>query len=142
MGSLISREQALRTKPAIPLVEWQALFDAVDHGRVDLAVLAELPLPLRTLRRSEMAKAWLATHNLPRGGHFQPLRGRLLRLPTCNGSWHNLGRRTLGMEPPLSTHFFRAPKVARLLPRAMVKDPFFVSKCPIPGALPAFSSTA
>ena len=87
-------------------MERQALLDPVDHGLVDLAYLAQLALPLRTFRRSEMAQARLTTQDLARGGHFQPLGSRFLRLATCDGSWHNLGRRTLGIELRLSTAFY------------------------------------
>src|SRR6478735_9127836 len=72
---------------------------------MDLAHLTELAFPLRTFGRSEMAQARLTTQDLACGGHFQPLGSRFLRLATCDGSWHNLGRRTLGMEPRLSTAF-------------------------------------
>src|SRR4051794_25106893 len=99
MCPLKLRRQALRTAAMFVLDERQEFLDPVDHGLVDLAYLAELALALRTLGRSEMAQAWLATQDLPRGGHFQPLGSRFLRLATCDGSWHNLGRRTLGIEP-------------------------------------------
>ena len=100
------RRQALRTAATFALRERQEFLDPVDHGLVDLAYLAELALALRTLGRSEMAQAWLTTQDLACGGHFQPLGSRFLRLATCDGSWHNLGRRTLGIELRLSTAFY------------------------------------
>jgi hypothetical protein len=53
--------------------ERQALLDAVNHRLVDLADFAEAALPLRTLARCEMAQARLATQDLARRGHFEPL---------------------------------------------------------------------
>ena len=55
------------------LRERQALFDAIDHGLVDLAVFAELALALGALARSEMAKTRFTAHDLAGGGHFEPL---------------------------------------------------------------------
>ena len=73
------------------LGERQALFDAIDHGLVDLAVLAELALPLRAFARCEMAQPRLATKDLARAGHFEPLCSGLFGLTTCDRSWHIFG---------------------------------------------------
>ena len=57
----------------VRLCERQALFDAIDHGLVDLAVFAELALALGTLARSEVAKTRFTAHDLACTGHFEPL---------------------------------------------------------------------
>ena len=59
----------------VRLREREALFDTVHHCLVDLTVFTELALALRALARCEMAETRLATHDLPRGGHFEPLCG-------------------------------------------------------------------
>ena len=97
------RRTGARTGCLVRLREREALFDAVDHGLVDLAVLAELALALRALARSEMAKTRLASHDLPRRGHFEPLGDSFLRLATCDGSWH--GARKVAVEVGLATTF-------------------------------------
>ena len=71
--------------------ERQALFDAVDHGLVDLTGLPELALALRALARGEVAQAWFAAHEFARPGHFDTLRSGFFRLATCNGSRHGAG---------------------------------------------------
>ena len=55
------------------LRERHALFDAGNHGLVDLADLAETALPLRTLARCEMAQTRLTTQDLACRGDFEPL---------------------------------------------------------------------
>ena len=57
----------------VRLREREALLDAIHHGFVDLAVLAELAFPLRAFARGEVAQPWLASQDLARGGHFEPL---------------------------------------------------------------------
>ena len=93
-------EQVAGSGAAMSLGERQALFDAIDHGRMDLAILAKLPLLLRAFARGEVAKAWFATHEFARPGHFDALHSGFFRLATCNGSWHrgghSSGRRASG----------------------------------------------
>jgi hypothetical protein len=71
--------------------ERQALFDAIDHGFVNLAVLAELALLLGAFARGEMAQTRFATHEFARPGHFDALGSGFFRLATCNGSRHGAG---------------------------------------------------
>ena len=72
--------------------------DDSDHARpvgklafarlVEEPLAAELALALRALARCEVAEARLASHDFSRRGHFEPLGNGLLRLATCDGSWH------------------------------------------------------
>ena len=71
---------------------------------MDLAVFAELALPLGALARCEMAKAWFAAHDLARTSDFEPLCSGLFRLSTCDGSWH--GARKVAVEVGLAITFW------------------------------------
>jgi hypothetical protein len=73
-------------------VEGQTLLDAIDHGLMDLANLAELPLLLRAFARGEVTEAWLAAEHLSCRGDFDPLCNGLFRLATCDGSRHGAGK--------------------------------------------------
>jgi hypothetical protein len=77
-----------KDEEVLRLVERQALLDPCHHRLVDLAVLAELALALGAFARSEMAKAWLAAHDLAGAGDFHPLGSGLFRLATCDGAGH------------------------------------------------------
>ena len=55
---------------------------------MDKCCLSELPLPLRTLGRSEMSEPRLAAKQLARSGYFEPLGHGLLGLTTCYWLWH------------------------------------------------------
>ena len=70
------------------LREGQALLDTGYHGFVDKTGLAQVPLPLGVLGRSQMAQTRFPAQQLARRSHLKPLCSGFFGLSTCNGSRH------------------------------------------------------